>query len=213
MYFIYLFIYYYYYYYFQTLELLAEVAVLEEEVVRLEEQVVNFRQGLYQEAVYVSTKRNVETSNDSVEQTTPVKSARHQRSKSMSQFDFNSATSAAKSQPSLSRTTSSRKLLSSDAISVRTGSCSTRQANGKLSSRKPESTSTVSEDGRGKENRLWSNFVKNKLSPEKKTSKIVTPVKKPPMKQETKDKSPDQLKLQVLYNRLVAVWCLKLIFA
>ncbi|CAI0429924.1 unnamed protein product [Linum tenue] len=35
-----------------TLELLAEVAVLEEEVIRLEEQVVNFRQGLYPEAVY-----------------------------------------------------------------------------------------------------------------------------------------------------------------
>lgn len=40
---------------FQTLELLAEVAVLEEEVVRLEAQVVNFRQGLYQEAVYISS--------------------------------------------------------------------------------------------------------------------------------------------------------------
>nr|GMC50435.1 uncharacterized protein LOC109170659 [Ipomoea batatas] len=36
-----------------TLELLAEVAVLEEEVVRLEEQVVHFRQGLYMEAVYM----------------------------------------------------------------------------------------------------------------------------------------------------------------
>ncbi|KAL8145129.1 uncharacterized protein LOC141706828 isoform X1 [Apium graveolens] len=48
-----------------TLELLAEVAVLEEEVVRLEEQVVHFRQGLYQEAVYVSSsKRNMENSGD-----------------------------------------------------------------------------------------------------------------------------------------------------
>ncbi|XP_048227069.1 uncharacterized protein LOC8260867 isoform X2 [Ricinus communis] len=45
-----------------TLELLAEVAVLEEEVVRLEEQVVHFRQDLYQEAVYISSsKRNVES--------------------------------------------------------------------------------------------------------------------------------------------------------
>ncbi|KAK1565922.1 hypothetical protein QYE76_037731 [Lolium multiflorum] len=35
----------------QLLELLAEVAVLEEEVVRLEEQVVSFQQGLYQEAI------------------------------------------------------------------------------------------------------------------------------------------------------------------
>ncbi|KAJ8772892.1 hypothetical protein K2173_028069 [Erythroxylum novogranatense] len=48
-----------------TLELLAEVAVLEEEVVRLEEQVVHFRQDLYQEAVYISSsKRNNESFGD-----------------------------------------------------------------------------------------------------------------------------------------------------
>ncbi|GMH04054.1 hypothetical protein Nepgr_005893 [Nepenthes gracilis] len=40
-----------------TLELLAEVAVLEEEVVRLEEQVVLFRQGLYHEAVCLSSSK------------------------------------------------------------------------------------------------------------------------------------------------------------
>ncbi|KAM0948974.1 putative ternary complex factor MIP1, leucine-zipper [Dioscorea sansibarensis] len=40
-----------------TLELLAEVAVLEEEVVRLEEQIVNFWQGLYQEAIYISSSK------------------------------------------------------------------------------------------------------------------------------------------------------------
>ncbi|XP_062097328.1 uncharacterized protein LOC133803337 isoform X2 [Humulus lupulus] len=46
-----------------TLELLAEVAVLEEEVVQLEKQVVHFRQDLYQEAVYISSsKRNMENS-------------------------------------------------------------------------------------------------------------------------------------------------------
>lgn len=46
-----------------TLELLAEVAVLEEEVVRLEEQIVHFRKGLYQEAVNISSsKKNLETS-------------------------------------------------------------------------------------------------------------------------------------------------------
>ncbi|KAI7744260.1 hypothetical protein M8C21_012268, partial [Ambrosia artemisiifolia] len=54
-----------------TLELLAEVAVLEEEVVRLEEQVVHFRQGLYHEAVYISSsKRNFENSLDFQEPTT-----------------------------------------------------------------------------------------------------------------------------------------------
>ncbi|PIN19100.1 hypothetical protein CDL12_08211 [Handroanthus impetiginosus] len=42
-----------------TFELLAEVAVLEEEVVRLEEKVVHFRQGLYQEAVYISSSKKI----------------------------------------------------------------------------------------------------------------------------------------------------------
>lgn len=50
---------------FQTLELLAEVAVLEEEVVRLEEQIVHFRKGLYEEAVNISSsKKNMESTND-----------------------------------------------------------------------------------------------------------------------------------------------------
>ncbi|CAA3025958.1 Geranylgeranyl pyrophosphate synthase, chloroplastic [Olea europaea subsp. europaea] len=49
-----------------TAELLAEVAVLEEEVFWLEEQVVNFRQGLYQEAVCISSsQRNVDNSANS----------------------------------------------------------------------------------------------------------------------------------------------------
>ncbi|KAI3500481.1 hypothetical protein L1887_36303 [Cichorium endivia] len=53
----------------QTLELLAEVAVLEEEVVRLEEEVVTFRQGLYQEAVYLSSRISIGNSdNDPSEQ-------------------------------------------------------------------------------------------------------------------------------------------------
>jgi hypothetical protein len=39
-------------------ELLAEVAVLEEEVVRLEEKVVNFRRGLYEEAIIASLAKN-----------------------------------------------------------------------------------------------------------------------------------------------------------
>ncbi|GAB2231688.1 hypothetical protein Droror1_Dr00010700 [Drosera rotundifolia] len=48
-----------------TQELLAEIAVLEEEVVRLEEQVVNYRQGLYQEAIYICSKTRVENPVDS----------------------------------------------------------------------------------------------------------------------------------------------------
>ncbi|XP_057516824.1 uncharacterized protein LOC130798016 isoform X3 [Amaranthus tricolor] len=58
------------------LELLAEVAVLEEEVVRLEEQVVRFRKGLYEEAVNnSSSNKNMEAtnrSNDSKESTNVV---------------------------------------------------------------------------------------------------------------------------------------------
>lgn len=41
------------------------MAVLEEEIVRLEEQVVHFRQDLYQEAIYISSsKKNMENSAD-----------------------------------------------------------------------------------------------------------------------------------------------------
>ncbi|XP_039009730.1 uncharacterized protein LOC120138283 [Hibiscus syriacus] len=46
-----------------TLELLAEVAVLEEEIVWLEQQVVHFTKDLYQEDVYISSsKLNLENS-------------------------------------------------------------------------------------------------------------------------------------------------------
>ncbi|KAK9946570.1 hypothetical protein M0R45_012028 [Rubus argutus] len=75
-----------------TLELLAEVAVLEEEVVRLEEQVVNFRKDLYQEAVNISTsKRSLETSADSC----PTKYPKFQ-----GQRKDNSPNTAAKQLPS-----------------------------------------------------------------------------------------------------------------
>ncbi|XP_061357448.1 uncharacterized protein LOC133301769 [Gastrolobium bilobum] len=153
-----------------TLELLAEVAVLEEEVVRLEEQVVNFRQGLYQEAVYISSKRNAENLNDPIDQNS-IRSSKHRRSKSFSQSEFNSTIMARPPQPSsLARSASSRKLL----------------------------FSSIPEEGRGKENRSFSNFVKDKQSPEKKTAKvIITPVKKSPLKQEPAEKCMDHLKLQL----------------
>ncbi|KAK9080252.1 hypothetical protein SSX86_001928 [Deinandra increscens subsp. villosa] len=48
-----------------TLELLAEVAVLEEEVCKLEEQVVKLRQNQYEKAIYTSFfKKNLENSTD-----------------------------------------------------------------------------------------------------------------------------------------------------
>ncbi|XP_020595946.1 uncharacterized protein LOC110035947 isoform X2 [Phalaenopsis equestris] len=40
-----------------TIELLAEVAVLEEEVARLEDKVINFRKNLYEEAIYISSSQ------------------------------------------------------------------------------------------------------------------------------------------------------------
>ncbi|KAL4559516.1 hypothetical protein LXL04_031656 [Taraxacum kok-saghyz] len=82
-----------------TLELLAEVAVLEEEIVRLEEQVVHFRQGLYQEAVYISSsKRNLENSLD-------FQDSRDGKNKSFKlspQLDTNSLTTLVESPPIIS---------------------------------------------------------------------------------------------------------------
>ncbi|XP_027346937.1 uncharacterized protein LOC113858469 [Abrus precatorius] len=177
-----------------TLELLAEVAVLEEEVVRLEEQVVNFRQGLYQEAVYISSKRNAENLNDPNDQNA-IRSSKHQRSKSFSQSEFNSAIMG-RTQPSLARSASSRKLLfSADTVADHTA----KLVQGKQLHlhRKQDSCSSIPEDGRGKENRLFSNFVKDKQSPEKKTTKVITSVKKSPLKQESPNKCMDHLKLQL----------------
>ncbi|KAL4314238.1 hypothetical protein S245_050974 [Arachis hypogaea] len=141
-----------------TLELVAEVAVLEEEVVRLEEQVVSFRQGLYQEAVYSSSKRNPENSSDEIDN-----NSKHQRSKSLSQCELNSSASP----------------------------------NGKPFHMKQDSLSSVLEEGRGKENKLFHSPVKSKQSPEKKAAKVITPVRKSPMKQQSSEKCVDHLKLQL----------------
>ncbi|XP_051139966.1 uncharacterized protein LOC127257543 isoform X2 [Andrographis paniculata] len=85
-----------------TLELLAEVAVLEEEVVRLEERVVHFRQGLYQEAVYISSsKKNMDGSADfcNPDQITDLKSM---PAKSLLQMESNVAALSGKNLLSLS---------------------------------------------------------------------------------------------------------------
>ncbi|XP_050944701.1 uncharacterized protein LOC103484766 isoform X3 [Cucumis melo] len=158
------------------LELLAEVAVLEEEVVRLEEQVVNFRQGLYQEAVFVSSSsRNSDISTDTME---PISTriAKHRRTKSYCQNEFNSANSIARLQPSLARCSSSRKLLSNDTFFDR------------------------NEDGLGKENQSYANTVKNKPSPEKKVDRIITPLKKSPLKQEFLEKNSSPMKSQLEFR-------------
>ncbi|CAH2076320.1 unnamed protein product [Thlaspi arvense] len=167
-----------------TLELLAEVAVLEEEVVRLEEQVVSFRQGLYQEAVFISSKRNLESpSNNGLTENSPVRSSKHQRSKSMSQHDFNSLITPTKKHQqslSLSRSISSRKLFSPDQTA--NDRTSQRLVNGKQASPKPNLSSvTKPVDVRGKENHTSSNALKDKKdkeSPEKKLGRFLTSVKK-----------------------------------
>ncbi|CAK7337639.1 unnamed protein product [Dovyalis caffra] len=180
------------------LELLAEVAVLEEEVVRLEEQVVNFRQGLYQEAVYRSSKKNVENSNDVIDHQPSTTRTKHTRSKSLSLNETNSATFAARPLPSLGRCTSSRRLFSTDPIIERSGQSSNRPANGgKYASGKPNSSSSLVDDGRGKENRSCINSAKDKQSPDKKTGKVLTPVKRIPNKRESEEKSLEPSKLQL----------------
>lgn len=176
------------------MELLAEVAVLEEEVVRLEEQVVNFRQGLYQEAVFTSSKRNVDytTSNDSDQLS--VRRFKHQRSKSLSHNEFNSVScTPTKPQPSLARSTSTRKMLSTDTTPL----SFTKTMNGKHVSLKPNALSFNTEDSPGKENKLFANSAKDKQSPYKKVAKVVTPVKRHPMKNDVVERCSDPLKLQV----------------
>ncbi|CAL5369519.1 unnamed protein product [Camellia sinensis] len=148
----------------QTLELLAEVAVLEEEVVRLEEQVVNFRQGLYHEAVYISSKRNAEDSIDSYEHLS-TESSKQVESKCLSQHESNSGLSVSQTSPYLARSASRRKISPSKPISDRIGHCSNRPINGKQALKKLNSSL---DDGRGKENRSCSHSAKDKPSQKRK---------------------------------------------
>ncbi|XP_028802953.1 uncharacterized protein LOC114758106 [Neltuma alba] len=66
------------------LALLAEVAVLEEEIVRLEEQVVQSRQDLYQEAVYLSSSKRRMDRSANVSNANSVGSPRQVKLKSSS---------------------------------------------------------------------------------------------------------------------------------
>ncbi|CAL5326265.1 unnamed protein product [Camellia sinensis] len=150
----------------QTLELLAEVSVLEEKVVRLEEQIIDFRQGLYQEAAYISSKRNAENSVDLCSELS-TRSSKH------------GGLSVAKPFPSLARSASSRKLLSSKPTPDRIGHCS----------KKPNFSL---ENGPVKENRLRFNSSKDKQYPENKSPRM----KKPPIKPESIGKNVDPLRLQ-----------------
>lgn len=60
---------------------------MEEEVLRLEEQVVHFRQGLYQEAVYISSsKRKIVDSSSDLHRPNPVKNFRSEQSRVKAQI-------------------------------------------------------------------------------------------------------------------------------
>ncbi|KAK7410017.1 hypothetical protein VNO78_00483 [Psophocarpus tetragonolobus] len=75
------------------LGLLAEVAVLEEEIVRLEEQVAHFRQDLYQEAVYMSSSKLKLENSAGVKHASPNGSPKLGKLKSPSQTIDNAETS------------------------------------------------------------------------------------------------------------------------
>ena len=158
---------------------------------------MNFRQGLYQEAVYISSKRHVENSVDVIDQSS-VRSSRQEQLKSVSQNEIILVTSATRPLPSHTRSTSSGKLLSGDPVSDRAGNCSTRPVNGTQAVKRLNSSLLLLEqDRQGKENQTCMNSLKNKQSPDKKSPRVMTPVKKSPIKHQPVEKSRVPLKLQV----------------
>ncbi|KAL2552061.1 hypothetical protein Fot_05680 [Forsythia ovata] len=166
-----------------TLELLAEVAVLEEEVVRLEEQLVNFRQGLYQEAVHTASQRNSEDSIDSCNDLS-ITSSRKSHSRSLSQIELNSGSSLGMPSHSLARS-ASKRLLSSDRVFNGTMSCSERPGNGKQAAKK---SNKYLKDGLANDNRSCLNSAKDRA--------IDPSVKRHPVKPESVLKSVNPLKIQ-----------------
>ncbi|KAK9136084.1 hypothetical protein Syun_015414 [Stephania yunnanensis] len=177
-----------------TLELLAEVAVLEEEVVRLEEQVVSFRQGLYQEAVNISSsKQNIENAVDLYELYScrnPKKG--HMKSKSQTEGDFATSNVRGSMLGSHSCTTQ----LASVQIADRSGYPSIHTTNVKRTSIEPHLGLDHSEDGRGKENQFCRNSSTNKRPLQKQTTlKNRTPEKKDLTEQKLMEKHLNPQKL------------------
>lgn len=166
---------------------------MEEEIVWLEEQVMNFQQGLYQEAVYISSKRNTEKLIDPMDGC-PIRGAKDKQSKSLSLREFSSLTS-------ITRSTSSRKLLASGTSMDQSANSSSKMMNGKLALKKPNSPPPpIPDDIRGKENRSFVNSAKDRHLLEKKDSKLTTPVKRTLINRDSSSgSSPDSVKLQVLW--------------
>lgn len=175
------------------LELLAEVAVLEEEIVRLEELVVNFRQDLYQEAVYTSSTRTVNNVADSSSDMLPVGSRRRRmRSCSQSEIKLESFVSVAQPLPSLTRSASARKLLSPDSDGRRYW-CDRQDSN---MEHLLDKLSSPLDDKLGKENHSLPNPVKDKLSLTKKPATMKTTLQVSPVKPQSTRKCADPLKIQ-----------------
>ncbi|KAL3346504.1 hypothetical protein AABB24_025108 [Solanum stoloniferum] len=173
-----------------TLELLAEVAVLEEEVVRLEEQVVNYRQGLYQEAVSTCSRRNTDGNHlsDSYAQLHgKVSKQRHSRSFSMSEVNLGSSVS--QSSLSLDRSASSRKLFLKESVFGSSRISYDVTSNSRQAVMKSCNDSLI--DGLRKENHSADSCTKDKPSPQKQVSMIKTSLVRPPVKPESISKIAD----------------------
>ncbi|XP_021714275.1 uncharacterized protein LOC110682277 isoform X2 [Chenopodium quinoa] len=143
-----------------TQELLAEIAVLEEEVVRLEEQVVTFRHNLYEEAVFICSKRKLESPVDYYERILSRCSSKDEHSDSeISPISVARTASTSsdivsdRSSLSLARTTST----SSDIVSDQTAQNSSDLVNRKGVVDEPNSTADSLENCKQKENKTLSN--------------------------------------------------------
>ncbi|WOL08776.1 hypothetical protein Cni_G17529 [Canna indica] len=148
-----------------TLELLAEVAVLEEEVVRLEEQVVNFRQGLYQEAIYISSSKKTKGNVSDLCSDGQLS----QSSKTSEQLKMCADLRDGDAPVSVGASQSRRYSLDSEQF----GAFYNQAKSAKRTLKKQSSSLDFSEDLRGKENQWISNFSRsNKQSPVKKAPKI-----------------------------------------
>lgn len=171
-----------------TLELLAEVAVLEEEVVRLEEQVVNYRQGLYQEAVSICSRRI--TDDNHLSDPCPqlhgkVSKQRHSRSFSMSEVNLGS--SVPHSSLCLDRSASSRKLFLKESVFGSSRISYDVISNSRQAVMKSCNDSLI--DGLRKENHSAESCTKDKPSPQKQV--IKTSLVRPPVKPESISKIAD----------------------
>ncbi|KAF5177774.1 ternary complex factor MIP1 leucine-zipper protein (Protein of unknown function, DUF547) [Thalictrum thalictroides] len=194
-----------------TLELLAEVAVLEEEVVYLEEQIVNFRKGLYEEVANNSSSKRIK------ENPTDLYNNKKDQSHSPTFVYENTATLADGSVPRLTRnrsirSTNEKQTLKRDQLISPSFVCensatlvadstqlvprlsrdrSTRSTNGN----QPLKRAHCSEDGRGKDNQSCIDTArKNKQSPKQPAQISSTPVKGASMAQSSKEKHLDSLK-------------------